>query len=309
LNLDNYQELDRVTQLIQDGNYQNVKVGLRINPQVGAGKIKEMGTSGATSKFGIPIDEGIEKIYKSYADRPWLNGMHIHVGSQGVPLDLGAKGIRVVLDIVLEINRRSDKQIRFVDIGGGLAVNFDSEEDDTIAAPSAMDYASLLRKTSPELFSGQFVVITEFGRRYHAKPGFIVSRIEYNKISGGRHIAATHCGADLFVRTVFMPTKWAVRFTALDPKGEKKTGELVPQDIAGPCCFAADIIAHERPLPLMEQGDWIISHDTGGYYYSAFSFYNSRQAPAIYGFEETETIAFTLLKKAVSVEETLALFS
>jgi len=167
----------------------------------------------------------------------------------------------------------------------------------------------LLRKTNPELFSGQFKVITEFGRTYHAKAGFIVSRIEYTKVSGGRHIAITHAGSDLFVRTVFMPLKWAIRMTSLDSKGKKKTSKIVPQDIAGPCCHAGDIIAHERPLPLLEPGDWLISHDTGGYYYSAFSYYNSRQAPFIYGFEEGETIQFTLLKKGQTVEQTLALFT
>jgi len=84
---------------------------------------------------------------------------------------------------------------------------------------------------------------------------------------------------------------------------------LIPQDIAGPCCHAADIIAHERPLPLFEPGDWILSHDTGAYYYSAFSYYNSRQAPFVYGFEEGDTIEFQVLKKGQSVEQTLAMFT
>jgi len=310
LNLDNFQELERVDNLIRENNYPVVNVGLRINPQVGAGNIKEMGTSVPTSKFGIAPDGDMEKIYKAYLDRPWLNGLHVHVGSQGVPLDLASQGIRAVVDVALEINkRRGSQQIQFIDIGGGLAVNFDNEEDDTPAAGSLASYSSLLRSTSPELFSGQFKVITEFGRRYNAKPGFIVSRIEYSKVSGGRHIAATHGGTDLFVRTIFMPTKWAIRITALNSKGEKKRGDLVPQDIAGPCCIAADIIAHERGLPLLEQGDWVISHDTGGYYYSAFSYYNSRQAPSIYGFEEEDQLKLKLLKKGQTVEETLEFFT
>jgi diaminopimelate decarboxylase len=50
---------------------------------VGAGSIKEMSTSAATSKFGIGIDGDIERIYNAYLERPWLNGIHVHVGSQG----------------------------------------------------------------------------------------------------------------------------------------------------------------------------------------------------------------------------------
>lgn len=54
----------------------------------------------------------------------------------------------------------------------------------------------------------------EFGRRLNAKPGFIVSRVEYNKRSGGRNIAIVQAGADLFVRTVWMPTKWSASVVA-----------------------------------------------------------------------------------------------
>jgi len=62
-------------------------------------------------------------------------------------------------------------------------------------------------------------------------------------------------------------------------------------------------------LPLIEQGDFIVAHDTGAYYYSSYSMYNLHQAPPIYGFEDEETIRFHLLKKGQTLEETLKWFS
>jgi diaminopimelate decarboxylase len=50
---------------------------------------------------------------------------------------------------------------------------------------------------------------------------------------------------------------------------------MVEQDIAGPCCFAGDILAHQRELPLLEPGDHVLIHDTGGYYFSSPYVYNS----------------------------------
>jgi diaminopimelate decarboxylase len=47
LNIDNFQELDRVTSEVESGKYKNVKVGMRVNPQVGLGSIQEMSTSGS----------------------------------------------------------------------------------------------------------------------------------------------------------------------------------------------------------------------------------------------------------------------
>ena len=41
-----------------------------------------MSTATATSKFGIPT-EYIDQIYELYRTHTWLNGIHVHVGSQG----------------------------------------------------------------------------------------------------------------------------------------------------------------------------------------------------------------------------------
>lgn len=268
-----------------------------------------MGTSSPTSKFGVPLQDLRSEILKAYATHRFLNCIHVHVGSQGCSLEMTVDGIRQVVEVALEVNKANPGQIKTIDIGGGHPVNFDSEAEHTDTVPSLQALGKLLREKVPELFSGQYKVITEYGRRYNAKAGFILSRVEYTKVSGGRHIALTHGGADLFLRTVFMPTSWAIRISALDSEGNLKHGQVTKQDIAGPCCHAGDIIAHERELPLLQQGDWILAHDTGAYYYSAFSYYNSRQAPAIYGVhDENGDIQFQLLRKAHTVEETLAFF-
>ncbi len=90
-------------------------------------------------------------------------------------------------------------------------VNFDDENDDSKTVASWDAYSEALRKTVPELFTGEYRVLTEFGRRTNAKPGFFVSTVEYTKNAGGRNIGIIHAGADLCLRTVYMPTKWAIR--------------------------------------------------------------------------------------------------
>jgi diaminopimelate decarboxylase len=159
-----------------------------------------------------------------------------------------------------------------------LPVNFAGEE----IRPGFGDYSALLRKEVPALFSGRFRVITEFGRSILAKNGFMIARVEYAKTMGGRAIAITHAGAQVAVRTVFMPKSWPLRITALDDAGREKEGDLVAQDIAGPCCFAGDIIAHERPLPRLAPGDCVLIHDTGAYYFSTPFLYNSLPPIPVY---------------------------
>ena len=117
--------------------------------------------------------------------------VHVHAGSQGMPLETIAEAIKLCMEFINEVNDRAQrKQIEMFDIGGGLPVNFDSEE----YTPRIADFASLLKEHTPQLFTGELPFITEYGRWYLAKSGFIASRIEYTKEAGGRQIALQHAG-------------------------------------------------------------------------------------------------------------------
>ena len=63
-----------------------------------------MSTATKLSKFGVPLTEETKDrvldLYKMYS---WLNGIHFHVGSQGVPIQLFVDGARVSCVIVLQI--------------------------------------------------------------------------------------------------------------------------------------------------------------------------------------------------------------
>jgi diaminopimelate decarboxylase len=135
-----------------------------------------------------------------------------------------------------------------------------------------------------------------------------VSTVEYTKVAGGRHIAVTHAGAQVAARTVLQPEHWPLRIGAFDAAGTPKTGPEVPQDIAGPLCFAGDLLARERPLPLLEPGDLVVAHDTGAYYFGAHYAYNTLPRPAVHGFTigADGEVRFTPIRRAQSLAELVA---
>jgi diaminopimelate decarboxylase len=306
LNIDNFQEFERVRCLIRKPASES-RIGFRINPQVGAGNISAMSTATATSKFGVALEDAGQRdaIIAAYRANPWLTSLHTHVGSQGCSLDLMASGIRKVVDLAEDINSAVGlQQVEVIDIGGGLPVNFETEE----VKPSFADYAAVLRNAVPELFSGKYRAKTEFGRSIFAKNGFIASRIEYTKNSGGRQIATSHAGAQIATRTVFMPDHWKIRLSVYDSSGRAKTGDEQLQDIAGPLCFAGDMVGTARMLPLIEPGDYVVLHDTGAYYFSNPFYYNALCAPAVYGAEgiDGESVKFSVWREQQTVDEMLA---
>lgn len=81
-----------------------------------------------------------------------------------------------------------------------------------------------------------------------------------------------------------MPEAWPLRIGAFGPDGAPKSGPSLAQDIAGPCCFAGDVVAYGRELPELAEDDVVVLYDTGAYYFSTPWAYNSLPRPAVYGF-------------------------
>lgn len=303
VNADNPQEIDRLDTLVRSAVTRS-PVGIRVNPQLGAGSIEALSTATATSKFGVPLrDEGARDwVIRACEARPWITRLHAHTGSQGIPLSLMARGIGEVHALAEEINSRvGRRQIDTIDIGGGLPVDFGSDE----TSPTHAQYARLLSEAVPGLFGGRYGLVTEFGRSLLAKHGTLVARVEYTKTAGGRPVAVTHAGVQVVTRTVYVPAAWPLRLAAYDDKGRPKQGPPVPQDVAGPACFAGDLLATAHPLPLLAPGDHVAALDTGAYAFAHHYGYNSLPRPAVHGYARTASgaIRFVTVRRAQSLAE------
>ncbi|MEU5276907.1 diaminopimelate decarboxylase [Streptomyces asoensis] len=301
LNADSLDELDRIDALRPE-DCASV-LGVRVNPQVGSGSIGAMSTATATSKFGVALrDAGARaRLVEAFARRPWLTRLHAHVGSQGCPLPLIAEGLAAVHRLAEEIDTYvGRRQVTSLDLGGGLPVNF---ADDTVT-PTYAQYVAALTAAEPALLDGRYQVVTEFGRSLVAKNGFTAALVEYVKDAGGRRVAVTHAGGQVATRTVLMPDAWPLRVSAFGPDGSPKRTPVVRQDVAGPLCFAGDVVAHDRPLPELAEGDLVVLHDTGGYYFSAHWSYNSLPRPAVYGYLlDGDRVVFATVRTAQTVRE------
>jgi diaminopimelate decarboxylase len=307
INLDNLQEVARV-RLILGTEPSDSVIGLRVNSQVGEGSIAAMSTATAHSKFGVALrDRNARRaIVEAFVEQPWLTRLHSHVGSQGCPLELIADGISAVHNLAREINQTvGRRQVTSLDIGGGLPVSFAGEDVRSTFA----DYVSQLAISVPEIFDGEFSLVTEFGRSILATNGFLASVVEYTKMAGGMRIALTHAGGQVATRTVFMPEAWPIPVSAHDPSGAEKTGALHPYDIGGPLCFAGDVVARNRPLPELEPGDFVVLHDTGAYYFTSVWTYNSLPSPPVYGFatDEQNDVQFVTIRPPQTLDDIVAL--
>jgi len=303
INIDSLAELERVAELkkrISSGS----TIGIRINPQVGVGTIEESSVAGEYSKFGVPIRTRRKELGDAFLTRPWLTGVHLHVGSQGCPMELLLSGIGVLYNFVSEVNEKRNatglQPVSIFDIGGGLPVSYKGDRTPVLMA----DYAKEIAKLFPLLFTSHFSLFTEFGRWVHVNAGWTVSRVEYVKRDPGINTAMIHAGADLFLRECLNPEIWQHEYSVFDKTGTLKSGskDINRYNLAGPLCFSGDILARNVELPVTEEGDYLVIHDTGGYTYSMWSRYNSRQTPRIIGYADKGKV-FEILKERESFEK------
>jgi len=303
INADSFFELERIAELLKSKPSQST-IGVRINPQVGTGAILSTSVAGEYSKFGIPLKENRDQLVESFLRHNWLRGVHLHVGSQGCEIPLLIKGIEAVFNLVDEVNacfrkKRFQRKIDIFDIGGGLPVTYYREQEPV----SMQRYTQELRSRFDVLWDNDVKLITEFGRYVYANTGWVVSRVEYVKPGTSVSTAMLHVGADLFLRKCYRPDEWHHEISVLDHQGKMKIGrDKNKYIIAGPLCFAGDIIAKEIELPSVEQDDFIVIHDAGAYTLSMWSRYNSRQIPKVIGYYE-DGKKFEILKERESLEQ------
>lgn len=309
-NLDNENEINRLSEYILQKGKEIAPlpvIGLRINPVVGAGQIDMMSTASKQSKFGLPLmKETKGRLINLFKNNSWLTGVHIHVGSQGVEVDKFVSGCRVLMDFVGELEEAVPGQVKVVDIGGGLSTSYTENEEPKLFTYKR--YRHLLSEQVPELFSGKYQLVTEFGRSLFLKAGTSLTRVEHIKdwVEGQRPILLTHLGTNQFPRTVYLPNIWKHRFMLLDSAGMAKQGPMISADIGGPLCFQGDYLAKEIELPPAVSGDILAIRDTGAYTMSMYCKFNSILASPVYGYwKEGEDLKFICFKERETVEECL----
>ncbi|QDT13678.1 diaminopimelate decarboxylase [Planctomycetes bacterium K23_9] len=280
LNVDNFAELARVDESLRSKSSAST-IGIRVNPEVAAGAIAQTSVGSAGSKFGVSITSDRDKIVAAFERHPWLVGLHIHVGSQGCDLDLLCLAAKKIEALREHIQRATGRKISLIDIGGGLPAAYNDGDQ----PPTAQQYSDQLASEVPELMSDDTKLMTEFGRSLHAGCGVALSRVEYvRNESSSEPMAVIHLGADFLLRPVYRSNDWSHQFVLLDSQGRLKNGAKKPVTIAGPLCFAGDILARQVDLSQPEPGDWIAIRDCGAYTLSMWSRHCNRGIPAVVGY-------------------------
>lgn len=245
-------------------------ISLRVNPDVDPKTHPYISTGMKKSKFGIDIRRSVELYKKALSLKNLeVTGVDCHIGSQltsvGPFVDAVAR-IREYLDRVLVgYLRKEGADIRYLDLGGGLGIQYKDEEP-----PHPEEYAAALIQGLDGL---AVVLILEPGRVMVGNAGILVTEVLYLKETEEKRFVVVDGGMNDLIRPALYGS-----YQAVQPVVERK-GEVIVADVVGPICESGDFFAKDREIQRPERGDLLAVMSAGAYGFSMASTYNSRPRP------------------------------
>ena len=250
------------------------RFALRVNPDVFAETHPYISTGLSEHKFGIDI-KAARSIYRAAKKSKWLDpaGVSVHIGSQIRKVDPFAAALTRVTSLIADL-RRDGHNIRYVDAGGGLGVDYGATAFDP--AKQVAKYAAALTKG---LGTDSAHLLLEPGRFIIAQAGALLTRVLYVKKNGTKTFVITDAGMNDLIRPALYHAHHEI-IPIKEPAKQPAGKSTITADIVGPVCESGDFFARDRVLPPVKPNDLILLLDSGAYGMSQTSNYNTRPRPA-----------------------------
>jgi diaminopimelate decarboxylase len=259
-------ELDAL-QAVAAAQGRPARFAVRVNPDVEVDTHVNIQTGHDEAKFGVPVAVAHELLAR--AGRGELAGLvpvgvHVHVGSQLPDPEGMAAGARVGLE-VLEAGRAAGLELDWLDVGGGLPVDY--------GGGSALGPEPFAAALAP-LLAGRGVRLgIEPGRALVARSGALVTRVLYRKHRSAGRMVVVDTGMHHLLRPALYQAVHRVRPLRAAPLAG-------PCEVVGPICESTDVLAAEADLPDLAPGDLVAFLDAGAYGMTMASNYNGQPRPA-----------------------------
>lgn len=271
MNVESIEELEIINEIAKNMG-KIAPIALRLNPNINA-KTHHYITTGLTeNKFGISssILNEVLDITQNLTNI-LLKGIHFHIGSQILDLNVYRKLCYKVNEILNELKKRKIS-IDHVNVGGGLGIDYKDPDQNPIC--NFAEFFGLFHEIL-KLESNQNLHF-EIGRSIVGTCGSLISKVIYVKKGIETDFVIIDAGMTELIRPAL--------YHSYHPIINISSSENKKQyDIVGPICESSDCFGKKFYLPLTKRGDIIAIRCAGAYGQVMSSRYNLRnEVPSLY---------------------------
>ena len=271
VSVDSLMQVEQLCRLNRGG-----KIMVRFNPGIGAGHSAKVVTGGKETKFGVDPEKlpQLLEILDRYGVT--LAGINHHIGSLFMEGESYIEAAKVLLDLALKLP--CFEKLELIDFGGGFGIPYYKYENQ--ARFDLETFSRLLNETlsgwaKAHNYHGKFYL--EPGRYIAAECGVVLGTVYNTKTNGTKPYVGTDLGFNVLARPMLYDSFHDVEIYR---NNAQENMEELEQTIVGNICESGDIIAKNRVLPVLREGDIVAMLDAGAYGFSMSSNYTQRLRPA-----------------------------
>ncbi len=270
VNVDSQSELDRLLKVAVPP-----VLSVRINPEIVAGHHSHCITAGPDSKFGLWEEEAIQAYTIAKRARVERFGIQMHIGSGILEVEPYVLAVDKLLSIAKRVHDEVGIDFEFIDIGGGFGVPYRPEDKDFDLAEFASKVVAPFKTKVAEYGLGKPFLCVEPGRYLVCDASILLTSVNTVKVTPAKKFVGVDAGFNTLVR----PTMYG-SYHPLLVANKLGAAEKETYDVVGPICESGDVLAKDRALPVVEEGDLLAVLNAGAYGFSMSSQYNARPRAA-----------------------------
>ncbi len=263
INAESFSEIKEINRIAKLRN-KKVRVGVRLNPNTDAKTLNQISTGKKENKFGVNKNSFRKIIdFCKSSKNIDLQCLSVHIGSQ----ILDHKPYGKMLKAVSHILDKTNHQFEFIDLGGGMGINY-SDKNKTL------NYKKYNIAINNFLKKHKVKIIFEPGRSIIGNTGMLICRVIYIKDGGRKKFIILDAAMNDLMRPALYGAFHKTLPIVKSNKMSNKTYEFV-----GPICESTDKFVTLKRFQRLEEKDLIAICDVGAYGMSLSSNYNLRPKP------------------------------
>ena len=263
INAESLSEIIEINRLAKLRN-KKVRVGVRLNPNTDAKTLNQISTGKKENKFGVNKNTFYKIVnFCKNSKNLDLKCLSVHIGSQ--ILDL--KPYEKMLKTVSHILDKTNHQFEFIDLGGGMGINYSDKN-------KALNYKKYNTAINNFLKRHKVKIIFEPGRSIIGNTGTLISKVIYIKDSGRKKFIIL----DAAMNDLMRPALYGAFHRTLPVIKSNKISNK-PYEFVGPICESTDKFITLKKFQKLKEKDLIAICDVGAYGMSLSSNYNLRPKP------------------------------
>lgn len=222
------------------------------------------------AKYGFTTEQMFEG-YRNLKEKGVKHfGMHAFLASNTVTNEYYPMLAKQLFELAVKLEKETGADISFINLSGGVGIPYLPDQEPNDIRKIGEEVRKVYEEVLIPAGMGDVAIYTEMGRFMMGPYGQLVTRAIHEKHTHKEYIGVDACAVNLM-----RPAMYGA-YHHITVLGKEEAPCDHKYDITGSLCENNDKFAVDRMLPEIEEGDYLVIHDTGAHGYAMGYNYNGK---------------------------------